>query len=86
MAGGPAGATPSDPSSSATTPDVSRIVATDPGSEWVQIGLDDTPADGWSATWDPTGLEPGPYWIRLTVVDEQGHSDVDFTEVWLIGG
>ena len=50
---------------------------------WTLIGVDEDPLDGWSATWDTAEAEPGPWWLRVTVFDVNGHSDSDATEVWV---
>ena len=35
----------------------------------VSIGVDDDGTDGWSATWDLTGVTDGPYTIKATATD-----------------
>lgn len=49
---------------------------------WTLIAVDEDPADGWHANWDTSDLKPGPWWVRVTVVDDQGHTDSDAIEVW----
>lgn len=51
-------------------------------SGWESFATDNNGADGWTATWRPTGLVPGFYWLRVMVTDERGRSGEDFTEVY----
>ncbi|MBI2843725.1 MAG: hypothetical protein HYX78_10030 [Armatimonadetes bacterium] len=49
--------------------------------DWVPIGTDDNPADGFSINWDTTSLTPGLYWIRATSEDADGHTWTEDVEV-----
>ena len=54
-----------------------------PLSDWQIISTDTDGSDGWSASWDSTDFDEGPYWVKLTVYDALGHSASDSVEVWL---
>ncbi len=49
--------------------------------DWVLIGIDDNPLDGWSMDWDTGPEEPGLYYLKATTTQPDGMSGDDTTEV-----